>query len=403
VGVRRTRDPGARRRGIALGAAALLAFVVGLAAGAGNGDPEREGAVARGPGQGPVPRMPQRPTAEPRRAGRRADAAPAAAVARLSLRQRVGELIVFAFAGPALPAYAADILREGRAAGVILFGPNVQSPAQLRGLTAAVQRAAGGDALVAADQEGGAIRIVRYAPPAAGEARQADPAAAGAAARAAARGLRRAGVNVNLAPVVDVPSGEGSIMVGRAWPGGVRGVTAAARAAVPAYAPAGVAATAKHFPGLGGATTNTDEAPATVRRTHAELAAADLVPFRAAIARDVPIVMASHALYPALDPARIASQSPRVLVDLLRRDLRFGGVAMTDSLEADAVIARSSVATAAVRSIRAGADVALLTGPGSYPAVYRRLVATARRDPAFRARVDDAAARVLALKRRLEL
>src|SRR5215207_7750420 len=187
VGVRRTRDPGARRRGIALGAAALLAFVVGLAAGAGNGDPEREGAVARGPGQGPVPRMPQRPTAEPRRAGRRADAAPPAALARLSLRQRIGELIVFAFAGPALPAYAADILREGRAAGVILFGPNVQSPAQLRGLTAAVQRAAGGDALVAADQEGGTIRIVRYAPPAAGEARQADPAAAGAAARARAR------------------------------------------------------------------------------------------------------------------------------------------------------------------------------------------------------------------------
>jgi beta-N-acetylhexosaminidase len=120
---------------------------------------------------------------------------------------------------------------------------------------------------------------------------------------------------------------------------------------------------------------------------------ADVAPFRAAIRAGVPLIMASHALYPALDPDHIASQSPAILGGLLRRRLGFRGAVITDSLEARAVLARSSVATAAVRSLRAGADLVLLTGPGSYPSVYRRLLALARRSPAFRVRLRDAYAR----------
>jgi beta-N-acetylhexosaminidase len=112
-------------------------------------------------------------------------------------------------------------------------------------------------------------------------------------------------------------------------------------------------------------------------------------------------VMLSHASYPALDDNRIASQSRPIATGLLRRKLGFDGVVVTDSLEAAAVLARSNVATAAERSIRAGADLILMTGSASWNDVFPRLLAVARRDKAFRARIRDAAARVLALKKEL--
>jgi beta-N-acetylhexosaminidase len=215
-------------------------------------------------------------------------------------------------------------------------------------------------------------------------------------ARSTGRGLRDAGVNVNLAPVADVPR-PGSVMATRSFAGDEHGIAARTRAAVTGMRAGGVAPTAKHFPGLGAATVNTDDGPATIRAPIAP----DLVPFRAAIAEGVPLVMLSHALYPALDSHRIASQSRPTVTGLLRRKLGFQGVIVTDSLEAAAVLARSGIATAAERSLRAGADLILMTGSASWNAVYPRLLRAARRDPAFRERVRDAAARVLALKRQL--
>jgi beta-N-acetylhexosaminidase len=113
--------------------------------------------------------------------------------------------------------------------------------------------------------------------------------------------------------------------------------------------------------------------------------------------------MASHALYPALDGRRIASQSRSILHSLLRESLGFEGVVITDSMEAQAVIDRSSVETAALRSIAAGADLVLMTGAGSYPRVYEAVLERARRSRSFRRRVEESAARVLGLKRALEL
>jgi beta-N-acetylhexosaminidase len=111
--------------------------------------------------------------------------------------------------------------------------------------------------------------------------------------------------------------------------------------------------------------------------------------------------MLSHASYPDLDARRIASQSRPVVTGLLRRRLGFDGVIVTDSLEAAAVLARSGIAEAAERSIRAGADLLLMTGSASWNDVYPRLLAEARRDKGFRERVRESAARVLALKRAL--
>ena len=112
----------------------------------------------------------------------------------------------------------------------------------------------------------------------------------------------------------------------------------------------GIAATAKHFPGLGGAQENTDHAPVTIRPSRAELDAVDLQPFGAAIAAGVPLVMACHARYPALDRDCVASQSPPILAGVLREELGFRGVLVTDRLEAGAALATGSVTKVAERA-----------------------------------------------------
>ncbi|MDP8943556.1 MAG: hypothetical protein M3N16_05495, partial [Actinomycetota bacterium] len=321
----------------------------------------------------------------------------------LTVREQVGQLLVSSFPGTAVPAYLGRRLRAGETTGVVLFTRNVVSRAQLRRLTRSLQAAARGSALIAADQEGGVIRTVPFAGPEPAQPAQVAPATAEALARRAGRDLRAAGLSVNLAPVADVPDGPASIVWTRAFRGNARQVASGVAAAVRGYRSAGIAATVKHFPGLGPARQNTDDAPVTIERDRASLAGADLVPFRAAIAERVPLVMASHALYPALDDGDVASQSGRVLRGLLRHDLLFGGAVITDSIEAEAVVRRSSVGVAAERSIAAGADLVLMTGAGSWNAVFPRLLARARRDPTFRRRVGESAARVLALKRRLGL
>lgn len=341
--------------------------------------------------------------AETEREGRDRRAAPERAVDRLTLEQQVGQLLVLSFSGARAPDYVIDVLREGRAAGVVLFQSNAGSRRQVRSLTRRLQRAARGRALVATDQEGGPIRILSFADPVEGQAAQGTLGKAAAAARDGARDLARAGVNVNLAPVADVGVPGGSAVGPRVYPGESGEVAALVRASIREHGRGGVAATAKHFPGFGSAQGNTDDEPVTIDAPREQILGRDVEPFRAAIAAGTPLVMASHALYPALDHRRIASQSRTVLGDLLRRRLGFRGVVVTDSIEADAVLARSSVETAAVRSVAAGADIVLMTGPGSFDGVRDRLLARARRSARFRRRVEDSAQRVLVLKDRMGL
>ena len=282
-------------------------------------------------------------------------------------------LLVSSFEGTTLPEYMQRRLRAGETVGAVLFGPNISTLSGTRRLTAAIQKAAGGDALVATDQEGGDVRQIPFANTAAE--------------------LAETGVNVNLAPVADVAA-PGSVMAGRAFETGVPENVVAASDELDA---AGVMPTVKHFPGFGRATENTDDAPVTLDVSRAELDT-DLEPFEAAIDAGVPLVMASHALYPALDAEHIASQSPAILQGLLRDELGFDGVVITDSLEAEAVLARSSVEVAAERSLAGGADLLLMTGRGSWIHVFPHLLRRARKSPALRARIAESAARVRRLQ-----
>jgi beta-N-acetylhexosaminidase len=364
--VRLSSDPAARRRLALLCGAAVLALVTGVAVGGGDED----GAA------------PQERRQTPAQAAR-------AAVDGLSLRQQVGQLTISSFPERRPPAYVRRRLQAGETAGVILFSFNASPPADWRQLTQRLQRNARNGALVMVDQEGGEVRTVGWAGPSTAQAQQGSPASVRNSARAAALQLRGAGVNVNLAPVADTP---GTVIGARAFS---QDVAASTEAAVKGMWSARLAATAKHFPGLGRAEVNTDDGSAT--------STPELEPFEAAIRADVPLVMLSHALYPALDTARIASQSHRIVTGQLREELGFKGVVVTDSLEAQAVLDRSGIAVAAERSIRAGADLILMTGSASWNDVFPRLLERARSDRAFRHRVRESAARVLTLKRRLGL
>jgi beta-N-acetylhexosaminidase len=369
--MRLSSDPAARRRLFLLIAAAAAALVVGVVVGAGDEQ-----------------------NSQPARSGSRPPTAP---VDRLSLRQQVGQLTISTFPNRTVPGYIRRRLRARETAGVILFGTNAGGPGEWRRLTRSLQRAARGAALVMVDQEGGDVRTLSWAGPAAAQALQGDPASVRREAAELGSQLRAAGVNVDLAPVADLPGGQA--IGSRAFAGDADGVAARVRASVAGLDSARVAATAKHFPGFGRAALNTDDGSVTIDGGVDQ----DLVPFRAAIDAGVPLVMLSHALYPALDPHRIASQSARVATGLLRHRLGFGGVVVTDSIEAQAVLDRSGVATAAQRSIAAGADLILTTGSASWNAIEPRLLAEARRSRDFRQRVRRSAARVLALKRRLGL
>jgi beta-N-acetylhexosaminidase len=374
--MRLSSDPAARRRLALLLSAALTAFIAGLAVGAGGDEEESE-------------KEPSQAVVEEERHQRALEA-----VDRLSLRQQVGQLIVSSFPDPAPPDYVRRRLRARETAGVILFGFNAGSEADWRRLTGAVQRHARGDALVMVDQEGGEIRTVGWAGPAAGQPSQGDAGAVRRSARQAGRQLSRSGVNVNLAPVADVPGGPAPVMGFRAFEGDPSGIAARTRGSIEGMRAAGVAATAKHFPGLGRAQVNTDDASALVTGA----VTTDLVPFRAAIQARAPLIMLSHALYPDLDPNRIASQSREIVTGLLRNRLGYDGVIVTDSIEAQAVLDRSGVGRAAERSVRAGADLILTTGSASWNQIHPWLLREARTSPAFRKRVRESAARVLELK-----
>jgi beta-N-acetylhexosaminidase len=378
--MRLSSDRAARRRLALLLAAGMGAFIAGLAVGAGGDDEE-----AAEPPAGEARRQQQ----QQRRL--------LAAVDRLSLRQQVGHVIVSSFPDPLPPDYVRRRLRARETAGVILFGFNAGTPAEWQRLTGAVQRQAGGDALVMADQEGGEVRTVSWAGPVAGQPAQGGPQDVRSSARAAGRQLARAGVNVNLAPVADVPGGTAPVMGFRAFAGDPSGIAARTRASIEGMRAAGVAATPKHFPGLGRAQVNTDDASAVVTGP----LTTDLVPFRAAVEARAPLIMLSHALYPQVDAERIASQSRRIVTGLLRERLGYDGVIVTDSIEAQAVVDRSGVGRAAERSLRAGADLVLTTGSASWNLIHPWLLREALASRAFRKRVRESAARVLGLKKAL--
>jgi beta-N-acetylhexosaminidase len=292
-------------------------------------------------------------------------------VTRLSAQQLAGQRIIYAYAGLKPPASLLSAIRAGEAGGVIFFAPNVSSVSQLRGVIAQLQRASLASPLhtrllLLTDQEGGEVRRLP-GPPALSEkqiGQSANGASLAAAAGAAAgANLRGAGVNVNLAPVLDVFRQAGNFIdeFQRSYSSNPATVARLGKAFINAQQGKGVAATAKHFPGLGtaGRSQNTDLRPVKLSASLATLRAVDEAPFKSAIAAGVKLVMTSWATYPALDASRPAGLSSKVIGGELRGRLGFKGVTITDGIDAGSLTPFGSLSRRAVLAAAAGADLIL--------------------------------------------
>jgi beta-N-acetylhexosaminidase len=296
-----------------------------------------------------------------------------AALPALSLRQMAGQRVIYSYGGLTPPAALLRLIRHGEVGGVIFFGPNVSSPSQLAGVIAELEQANASPLnpvraplLLMTDQEGGLVRRVPGAPLLSerqiGES--ADPAAAAAnAGSSAGLNLRGLGMNVNLAPVLDVyrQPGDFDDQFQRSYSMNPAVVAELGADFISAQQGEGVAATAKHFPGLGAAAQqqDTDTAPVTLNVPLATLRKVDELPYRAAITAGVQLVMVSWAVYPALDPGRPAGLSPAIVGGELRQRLGFTGVTITDALEAGALRAYGTFGHRALLAAEAGMDLIL--------------------------------------------
>lgn len=330
----------------------------------------------------------------------------AASAARVpSIRELVGQRFVVAMEGVSPSPSLLGRIRRGEVGGVILFGANIESRTQVARSIAALQRAARTSArpslLIATDQEGGEIRRVPWAGPtlATSELGRLSQGRIEEEARAAGQQLRSVGINVDLAPVADVPvAGSFMALERRTFASDASRVAAAATAFARGLESARVAAAVKHFPGIGRATRNTDRTAVSLAATRWELFGRDLVPFRRAIAAGVPLVMVSNATYPALD-AKPATWSPRIQA-LLRSSLGFKGVTITDSLDGAAASRSRTVEGVASLAAQAGIDLLLLTGSEASSArAYERVVRAAEHGTISVADLRRSYARIASLKK----
>lgn len=334
--------------------------------------------------------------------------------AAMTRDQRIGQLLMVGFQAGQRPAALSAVLTQTQVGAVIYLG-GWQDAAVVAAASKQLQASAPGPAglLIAADQEGGAVRQLRGAgftqtPNALAQGRLTPQRLAGLTGIVAAE-LTTAGVNTNLAPVADVvPAGKVAVnrpigFYSRQYGSDPEQVAAAVTTVVQAYQSRGVIATVKHFPGLGRITGNTDT---TTDGITDELTGPDdpyLGPFRAAIAGDVGMVMVSSARYPRIDPDNQAVFSRAVVTDLLRTRLGYAGVVITDDVGAARAVAAVPVGDRAVRFVAAGGDIVLTAVPAHAGVMAQALRTRAESDPAFAGQVDAAALRVLSLKGRFGL
>ena len=319
-----------------------------------------------------------------------------------------GERIVVSIDGTGLPAELRAAIAKGKVAGVVLFEADFPSRAAGRALIAELQavprprRLAHLPLLVMTDQEGGEVKRVD-GPPQASAATMGREGSAYSRkqGRLTATNLESLGVNVDLAPVLDVGRPGGVIAdTERAFAETAPGVVNTAVPFAEGLEEGGVAATAKHFPGLGAATENTDFEAQTLPLTKGELLDTDIAPYRAYVAAGGRVVMLATAIYPALSP-RPAAFSHRIVTGELRRRLGFRGVTITDSLGSAAVAEFGGQREVAVDGAAAGDDLLLFDDLPSALAGHSALVAQLHQGGLKRAPFLAAAGRVLRLRREL--
>ncbi|MET0562632.1 MAG: glycoside hydrolase family 3 N-terminal domain-containing protein [Gaiellaceae bacterium] len=334
-----------------------------------------------------------------------AGAAPARETTPPSLAQLVGQKLVVTMQGTTPTASLLARVRRGEVGGVIVHGFNFRTSVGLRRITRSLRAAAAAGGrpklLISVDQEGGEVKTVRWAPP------SLAPAQMGSRARDQGRrtgaALRALGINVDLAPVADVPGSRASAVYrqGRTWSFDAEKTALQAGDFALGLGAGHAVATMKHFPGLGLALRDTDRALVRIRAPRSRLAPG-LVPFRRGIRQAVPVIMLSNAIYDAYDPVNAAGWSRAIASTLLRHELGFSGVSMTDSLEGAAHVRGIPPNGLAIGAANAGTDLILLTGSeAATRSVFTSLLRAAQSGRVGRVTLETSYARILRLKARL--
>lgn len=292
-----------------------------------------------------------------------------AAGRELTLAQKVGQLFLVGFEGMSVTPDLADWLRRFAWGGLILFGRNVESPAQLHTLVHTLQEVAqahtASPLVIAVDQEGGRVARLKAPftafPSAAALGRLDSGQCASEVGSAIALELRAVGISMNMAPVLDVLTNPVNTVIGdRAYSHDPACVARLGSAFIRGTHAAGVLATGKHFPGHGDTALDSHVDRPVSTRSVSELEANELLPFREAMHAEVDALMTAHVLYPAWDSTYPATLSPRILTEVLRGQLGFQGVIVTDDLGMQAVSEAFPWDEIPLQALRAGADLLLI-------------------------------------------
>ena len=333
----------------------------------------------------------------------------AAVARRLSTERKVAQLFLFGFRGTDPTAEIFGRLRRLDLGGIVIGSSNYVDQTQLSALAGEAGVVARESKhlppWVLASQEGGDLNSFPDLPPATAPADLESADQAASEARDSASSLRALGVNGVLGPVVDVGGGEtGSALGSRVYSDDPEEVSTYANAVVRAYRDEHMFSAAAHFPGIGATDQSTQDGPATVGLGLDELRQRDLLPFDAAISAGVPGIVIGSALYPFSDFTVPASLSRIVDTSLLRRELRFKGVALTDDLADPAITTLHTVPDAAVLAVRAGADMIYISGSVSdQQAAYVAVLRAVQRGRIPRRRLDEAIGRILLAKQDYDL
>jgi beta-N-acetylhexosaminidase len=327
----------------------------------------------------------------------------------MTLEEKVGQLVMAGFDGLRPSARAMRLVQEHRVGGVIYFARNVAGVRQVAELSDALQQAAkeaGAPPLwISIDQEGGMVaRLtdgVALIPGAMALAAGGSPEAAYRAARLCGEELRALGINLNFAPVLDVNNNPRNPVIGvRSFGEDPESVAAFGAATVRGLQDAGVAATAKHFPGHGDTEVDSHLDLPVVPHGRERMLAVELKPFMAAIEAGVDCIMSSHIYFPAFEKRKLpVTLSPGVLTGLLRRELGFEGVIVTDCMEMHAISKHYGTVEASVMAIEAGADAVLISHTYELQlGAIEAIVGAVRSGRLCEERIDASVRRLLALK-----
>lgn len=285
----------------------------------------------------------------------------------MSPKEAAGRHLIIGVEGKRVTTSMVRQFEKTHAGGLILFARNFESPAQIKRLIFNLQKKLGRKLLVAVDQEGG--RVIRFTkgitqfPDALSIGTRKDVEFVKRQGRIEAEELKILGIDINLAPVLDVLGKQKNPAIGnRSYGHDPKWVAKLGAARIKALQENGVAACAKHFPGLGPATLDPHHRLPKISIRLNEIRKIHLLPFRVAIRAGVRAVMSTHVLYPALDPdkSKPATFSKKMIQGLLRRRLGFRGLILTDDLEMGALRSFGEVGTAAVKAVRAGHDRVLI-------------------------------------------